>query len=164
MPGSDFLPTSPLSVTLPTGWTDKITHGGSTDGYAIQFDAISTASDLAPGGSLTFGFQSADTPIELMGNSPFHPAFPVLTSFVYSEGPLKGDGQEILASFGSVPEPSTLTLGIVGIASLAAVRLLSARRQHDELLKTEPLRRPSVASHAGERPGLARAALLETSR
>lgn len=42
----------------------------------------------------------------------------------YSEGPLKGDGQQILASFASVPEPSTLTLRIVGRASLAAVRLL----------------------------------------
>jgi len=124
VPGKDFLPTSPLSVALPTGWKDVITHGDSTDGYAIQFDALSTASDLAPGGSLTFGFQSADTPKELMGDSPFHPTFPVLTAFVYSQGPLKGDGQQILASFASVPEPSTLTLGIVGLASLAAVRLL----------------------------------------
>jgi PEP-CTERM motif len=124
VPGEDFLPTNPLSVSLPTGWTDKITHGGSTDGYAIQFDALSTASDLAPGSSLTFGFKSADTPKELMGDSPFHTTFPVLTSFVYSEGPLKGDGQEILASFASVPEPSTLTLGIVGLASLAGLRLL----------------------------------------
>jgi hypothetical protein len=124
VPGMDFLPTEPLSVTLPTGWKDVITHGGSTDGYAIQFDALSTASDLAPGRSLTFGFQSADTPTELMADSPFHPTFPVLTAFVYSQGPLKGDGQQILASFASVPEPSTLTLGIVGLASLAAVRLL----------------------------------------
>ena len=148
VPGSDFLPTSPLSVTLPTGWTDKITNGGSTDGFAIQFDALSTASDLAPAGSLTFGFSSVDTPTELMGNSPFFPTFPVLTAFVYSLGPLKGDGDELLVSFASVPEPSTLTLGIVSLASLAALRLRSAGRIEEALRKgllstTEKKRRNS---------------------
>ncbi len=64
---------------------------------------------------MTFGFKSADTPAELMGNSPFFPTSPVLTSFVYSMGPLKGDGQEILVSFASVPEPSSLMLGTVGV-------------------------------------------------
>ncbi len=82
-----------------------ITHGGVGDGYAIQFDANSTVYDVAPGSSLTFGFQSADTPAQLAGVSPFHTSFPVLTSFVYSVGPLRGDGEKILVSFASVPEP-----------------------------------------------------------
>ncbi len=73
---------------------------------------------------MTFGFKSADTPEELMGDSPFHSTFPVLTSFVYSLGPLKGDGELFLVSPVSVPEPSTLTLGFIGLASMAAVRLL----------------------------------------
>ena len=39
--GQDFLATSPISVTPPAGWTDTITHGGASDGYAIQFVASS---------------------------------------------------------------------------------------------------------------------------
>ncbi len=60
VPGEDFLATSPISVTPPTGWTDNITHGVSTDGYAIQFLASSPAYDVQPGSSLTFSFVSAD--------------------------------------------------------------------------------------------------------
>ena len=41
--GKEFLPANPLSVPLPTGWKDVFTHGGSTDGYAIHFDALSSA-------------------------------------------------------------------------------------------------------------------------
>lgn len=123
VPGKDFLPTDPISVSLPAGWRDAITHGGSTDGYAIQFDAISTADNLAPGGSLTFGFATADSPAALMGNSPFYPSFPVLTSFVYSTGPLRGDGSEFLVTFASVPEPSSLVLAACGaIGSLGRWR------------------------------------------
>ena len=120
VPGADFMANSPLSVSDPTGWTDAITHVGSSDGFAIQFDATSTGSNLAPGASETFSFMSTDTPAELAGNSVFHSAFPVLTSFVYSVGPLQGDRQQILAAFApvsSVPEPSSLVLGLFGIVT-----------------------------------------------
>jgi hypothetical protein len=119
VPGQNFLPTDPLSVAPPTGWTETTTHGGSSDGYALQFDASSPANDLAPGSTLIFGFTSADTPAQLMGNSPFHLTTPVLTSFVYSTGPLRGDGQEFVVSF-AAPEPSGLMLGTLGaLGSLA---------------------------------------------
>jgi hypothetical protein len=128
VPGQDFMPSRPLSVTLPSGWKDVITHGNGNDGFAIQFDVITTADILAPGGSLTFGFTSADSPAALMGNSPSHPDHPVLTSFVYSQGPLRGDGEQFTAAFASVPEPSSLWLGTCAVAgSLAAWRLRGKR-------------------------------------
>ena len=37
IPGQDYLATSPISVTPPTGWSDNITNMGSGDGFAIQF-------------------------------------------------------------------------------------------------------------------------------
>ena len=80
VPGADFMNTAPISVTNPTGWTDVITNGGATDGFAIQFDALSSATDLAPGATTSFSFVSATTPAELAGNSPFHLTEPELTS------------------------------------------------------------------------------------
>ncbi len=121
VPGEDFMNTKPISVTDPTGWTDKITGGSPGDGYAIQFDStgavskpITNADNLAPGNSLTFSFTSATSPSQLMGNSPFYSTTPELTSFVYSTAPLKGDGAEFQVAFASVPEPSSLMLGTVG--------------------------------------------------
>jgi PEP-CTERM motif len=114
VPGKDFMADTPISVTNPTGWKDVITHGGSTDGYAIQYDALTSASFLAPGGSLSFGFVSPDTPAQLAGNSKFFTSIPVLTSFVYSKGPLQGDGHEFVVNGASLPEPSSLILGVIG--------------------------------------------------
>jgi hypothetical protein len=122
IPGENFMPGSPDSVTPPTGWKDVITGSASTS-TAIQFDSLTPASDLAPGNSLTFMFTSNISPAEFMGKSPAFPSQNLLTSFVYSQGPLQGDGQQILVTFASVPEPSTLTMGLVGLASLAALRL-----------------------------------------
>jgi PEP-CTERM motif len=123
VPGADFMADAPTSVTNPTGWKDVVTHGGSTDGFAIQFDALTSASFLAPGGSLSFSFVSPDTPAELAGNSVFYPTIPVETSFVYSQGPLKGDGHEFVVNGASVPEPSSLVLwGIGAVGSLVCWR------------------------------------------
>ena len=59
VPGEDFMAASPISVTPPPGWTDNITHGTSTDGYAIQFLASNPTYDVQPGSSMTFSFVSA---------------------------------------------------------------------------------------------------------
>jgi len=75
VPGSDFLATSPLSVTAPGGWKSLITHFPDvpTNGFAIQF--TTTTDPLGPGDSRTFRFTSADTPAMITGNSLFfdHP-------------------------------------------------------------------------------------------
>ena len=109
---ADFLPTSPLSMTNPTGWTSIITHfpNVNTNGFAIQWKTSTNA--LAPGDDLIFTFKSADTPAQLAGNSPFYPGTPVGTSFVYSGQPLNGDPFEFVVQ--SVPEPASMTLTVIG--------------------------------------------------
>jgi hypothetical protein len=121
VPGADFMNTAPISVTNPAGWMDVVTHGGATDGFAIQFDSTTAANDLAPGASASFSFVSATTPAQLAGNSPFHSTSPELDSFVYSQGPLAGDGFGAFlvtpAVVSSVPEPSSLVLGLFGVVT-----------------------------------------------
>jgi hypothetical protein len=132
VPGANFMNTKPISVTTPSGWSDVITNGGATDGFAIQFNANSLANDLAPGGMTSFSFVSATTPAELAGNSPFHPSTPELTSFVYSQGPLVGDpfGPFLVsAEVSSVPEPSSLVLGLFGVVtSFGYIRFKNRKR------------------------------------
>lgn len=110
VPGEDFLPTSPTSVTAPTGWTGTIMGGGPGDGFSIEF-TTSTA-PLNPGNSLNFQFQSADTPTQLAGNSPFFSTTPVGTSYVYEGAPFLSAGGPFVVQ--SVPEPSSLALLLLG--------------------------------------------------
>jgi hypothetical protein len=121
VPGANFMNTAPISETTPSTWTDVVTNGGASDGFAIQFDSKTAADDLAPGSSATFSFVSATTPAELAGTSPFHTGEQELTAFVYSGGPLVGDGAELLvtmsSSVSSVPEPSSLVLGLFGVGT-----------------------------------------------
>lgn len=110
VPGEDFLPTSPTSVTAPAGWTGTIMGGGPGDGFSIEF--TTTTAPLNPGNSLIFQFQSADTPAQLAGNSPFFPTTPVGTSYVYEGAPfLSASGPFVVQS---VPEPSSLVLFVLG--------------------------------------------------
>jgi hypothetical protein len=129
IPGQDFMHTSPLSVINPAGWKDTITNGGATDGFAIQWTEITPGTaDLTPGSSLTFKFTSADTPAQLMGNSVFHSSSPVLTFFVYQGAPFSGDSEQFTATIAAaVPEPSSLSLGLVATAGSLAWRRLRRR-------------------------------------
>jgi hypothetical protein len=123
VPGADLLPTSPVNITAPAGWTELVTHAGTGDGFAIQFVA-GAGSALAPGNSLSgFGFTSADTPAQLAANSPFFSSIPATTSVVYNGAPLTGDSEQFVVSVAtapapmptasSVPEPSSLMVGLV---------------------------------------------------
>jgi hypothetical protein len=120
VPGEDFMATSPLSVTNPTGWTDQITHfpNSPTNGYAVQWVSSSSSDNVPIGGSLTFQFTSADTPAQIAGDSSFYPGTPVETAFVYPGGPFSDSGHPFVVS--SVPEPSTLTLATLGLVSTCA--------------------------------------------
>jgi hypothetical protein len=115
VPGADLLATNPISETTPSGWTETVTHFGASDGYGIQWIAGS-GSSLAPGQSLTFGFESADTPAQIAGFSTIDTSEHVATAFVYQGGPFVGDSDKfVVAQQASVPEPSSLALGLVAI-------------------------------------------------
>jgi hypothetical protein len=126
VPGHDFLPgLAPTNIIAPSGWTDIVTGSGSaSDGFAIQFKTSTAA--LAPGSSLTFGFTSAESPTVLAGNSPFSDNPPIGTSFVYSGQPFAGDHAQFVVS--SVPEPSSLLLGLFGAASTFGYLKLKNRK------------------------------------
>jgi hypothetical protein len=125
VPGEDFLPTVPLSVTPPPDWTDIITHVPPvpTNGQAIQFKTAGAG--LAPGESLTFLFTSNDTPAQVFGPSPFFDHPPVLTSFVYQGQPFQGDSLQFQVT--PVPEPSSLIQGAVGVAACGGFGFLRRR-------------------------------------
>ncbi|HEX4123656.1 MAG TPA: hypothetical protein VHY37_02955 [Tepidisphaeraceae bacterium] len=123
VPGNDFLATSPTADTSPTGWTvNAITHGGPSDGYAIQWVASSSTYDIPIGGSLSgFGFATADSSSAIDGDSIFYPGTPVLTTFAYSAGPFSDAGTEFVVT--PAPEPTALTA-----AALPVILLLRRRR------------------------------------
>ena len=127
VPGKDFLPTSPISVTPPAGWTDLITHVPNvpTNGYAIQFKTSS--SPFTPGNSLDFKFTSADTPTQIAGISPFYPGTAVGVSVLYQGQPFQGDSLTFTVQ--SVPEPSSLAMGILGALGSLGGWSLQRRRK-----------------------------------
>jgi hypothetical protein len=109
LPNVNYLATSPVSVTPPSGWSDQITNAGPTDGFGIEYFANSSASYLAPGASLTFKFTSADPPSSIAGNSPFYPGVPVNTSFVYPQGAFSDAGHEFVVATQGFPTPTPTT-------------------------------------------------------
>ena len=108
-PAQDYLRRNPTLVTPPSGWTGNITHSGSADGWGIQFVASSTASDIAPGQSLDFNFETLDTPAELSGYSVYYPNVLVATSMAYAQ--IFNPGVEFVVA---VPEPSAVGLLLLG--------------------------------------------------
>jgi hypothetical protein len=120
VPGAGFLSATPSSVVSPAGWTDTITSGGK----AIRWTTVSDL--LNPDLSLSgFGFQSTETPDELMGNFPgpgTGTGDPVTTTYVYIAAPLGDPG----FAFDSMlaPEPSSWLLMLTGLG-LAAISFRS---------------------------------------
>jgi hypothetical protein len=113
VPGKDFMSVAPTNVTSPAGWTSNITHGGSSDGYAIQWTAISPADDLVLGNSLSgFSFDSTLSASQLtIDDSPLYPTMPVGTSYTYTGSPFSSAGD--LFTVNPVPEASTIVLAAV---------------------------------------------------
>ncbi|HMD54962.1 MAG TPA: hypothetical protein VKJ65_10475 [Phycisphaerae bacterium] len=120
VPGDDFMPVSPISETAPTGWkVNAVTHGGSSDGYAIRWEA--TTALITPGNSLSgFTFDSDLSPQALAGNSTLYPTFPNTTAFIYSDGPFSDGGFGFTAR--PTPEPGALSLPGLGLGALVPRR------------------------------------------
>jgi hypothetical protein len=99
VPGKDFLDTQPANGTNPTGWKDAITHGGSNDGDAIQWEASFSSTDLQQGGTLSdFSFTSSDASVAVCGDSTFYPTTQVLNSFVDSGAPFSDAGCNLVVA------------------------------------------------------------------
>ena len=127
VPGEDFLPSVPSSESSPSGWGSALTGSrNQSDGTAIQW--IATSNAITPGHSLSgFAFDSADSPSTLAGNSPSHPASPILTSFVYSAGPFSDAGSQFVVteavSAGTAPTTTTLATSASSLQAGTSVTL-----------------------------------------
>ena len=99
--------------------THNPVYAGSKDGFAIQWTASSSSSDLQPGQSKVFHFHSSATPAEMFGKSTFYPTQLVTTSFVYSGGPFIGQSDEFHSSSNKVippvPAPGASTTELLGL-------------------------------------------------
>ena len=161
VPGKDFLKTSPLTRSNPSGWSNIITGGNPNNGFAIQWVAGPGAA-IQPGGSAIFGFTSADTPAEVFGKSVFYPTTDVRVSFVYSAAPFSDAGftftvacyragTAILTACGEIPVERLLPGDLLPTASgrLAPLRWLGHRRidcrRHPTPAAVHPIR---VRAHA----------------
>jgi hypothetical protein len=124
VPGKDFMGVAPTDISSPASWTDAVTNGGASDGFAIQW--VAGAGDaLTPGNSLGgFQFDSTISPSGMAGNSPFYPGTPVLTAFVYSGAPFSDDGFQFVVrpAAAAAPEPVDGVLAMLGAGVLVFMR------------------------------------------
>lgn len=129
IPGDNFMPVSPTNISSPAGWIDTITTGGASGGFAIQWKASSSASDLAAGSALSgFSFDSTLTLAQLEAPSTGHPADPVDTAFIYSGAPFSDSGYQLTANT-AAPEPASVGLAALGLlAFIPAARRIALRR------------------------------------
>jgi hypothetical protein len=119
IPGQFYFTTTPTSVSEPTGWSGTTSNGG------IQWTANSAAFDVTPGNTLAgFGFQSAESPALIDGNSPSFPGTPTMTSVAYEGGLFSDGGTTFAFTPTAVPEPTTLVL-----LTPTALMLLRRRKQ-----------------------------------
>jgi len=118
VPGQDYLDTDPLSVITPTGWTDTITGGGGSDGYAIQFSTSISGDAVAVGSTLSgFGFTSTDSFAQIKGDSNFYPTTLVTTSEVSTASGFGGSRSSAFTVV-AVPEPTSTVFIAAGGALL----------------------------------------------
>ena len=132
VPGEDFMAVNPTSIVSPAGWTNQVTHVGSGDGFAIQF--VTSTAPLAPGGSLTFTFTSTSSPATMAGDSPFHAANPIGTSFVYSGPPLSGVSDEFVVE--TLPGPSVNPTNLVSLSFSNVMQVCRSRTRINRMTGT----------------------------
>ena len=105
VPGAFYLPGIPSSASAPAGWTATV------DNNSVQYVANSSASDLAPGTSLSgFGYQASFSPSTLASTANSG------RSDAYTGGIFSSADDIFVVQI--VPEPSTLSLLIPGAVGL----------------------------------------------
>lgn len=101
VPGQDYMSAQPTSISSPAGWNAQVTtanYSGLT-GYAIEWQANGSSSDLQSGGSSSsFSFNSTETPAQMAADSPFDGKPETATAVVYTGGALIGNGDTLVAS------------------------------------------------------------------
>ena len=114
------LPSSPTSITAPSGWT------GTADGKSIKF-ANSSGSAIPSGGFGTFTFESTSSPTAMTTGS--NGGAPTGDSVAYGTVSAMSSSEENMAGVASAPfaptltatpEPSTLGLMVTGLAGMSA--------------------------------------------
>jgi hypothetical protein len=106
---ADFLTSEPTSIQTPAGWTSVVEGGGADDGYSVQFVTFTTP--LKPGSSVTFTFDSPDSPKIMAGPASLYPEYATLTSQVYSAHAADGLQDLFVAQIVSPPTAGLGTLG-----------------------------------------------------
>jgi hypothetical protein len=106
-----YLPSSPISASAPAGWT------ASPDGDSIQY----TGGSLAPGASINFQYVAAFSPSQLTGMAGY--------SYVYHGGIETDAGFFLNVQTVAAPEPTALSLFLVGLLGLLAASWRKFRRQ-----------------------------------
>jgi len=118
----DFMSVSPTSITDPSGWGYAVTYNYYYGGYGIEFSTSTTP--LAGGSTIDFGFNSTETPTQMMGT---YLGYPVGTSYVSTGPGFSG------TSFGPftaevIPEPSSLALFATAFLGFWAARCNKRRK------------------------------------
>ncbi len=118
--GYDLLSSMPTGVTGPSGWFSFATSGSFYDSYpdGWSIEAYNYSGPAAvPGSTLTFTFNSVDSPADIAGTSHFLP-ISTSTSYLYS-GILAGNTDQFVVQ--GAPEPSTLGLLLLGSVGVLVV-------------------------------------------
>jgi hypothetical protein len=109
LPGYDFMPTLPVNVNSPSGWTGSGLNDSFYGNYSLEW--TTSTNPIGPGQTLGgFSFDSADSPAQLTAPSQYFGSFyPNNTSYVYI-GASETDPGSVFQTTVSTPEPASLLL------------------------------------------------------
>ncbi len=123
-PGQDYLYSTPVAASAPSGWSTNILPAGGGSGASIQFD--SSTNSIAAGGSLDFSFITADTPSMVYSQSShWFPGKPVGTSVLYNAGEFSSPSDTIVIT----PTPEPAALGLLAVGGVLGLTLASRARR-----------------------------------